>query len=543
MKKIPYILFVFIQLSCFAQTNKVTIEQYVQTYKMLAVQEMYRAKIPASITMAQALLESGCGNSELCKQSNNHFGIKCKTKWNGARVYHDDDTLQECFRAYDSVHLSYKDHSDFLLSQPRYGFLFSLEPNDYKGWSYGLKKAGYATNPQYAEQLIAYIEKYELYKLDYILPNEEIKSNIVSEFKENQRKEVNINETPGIIAKQGDTYQKIAVEYDMRMWQLEKYNDLPDDAECKAGDIIFLKPKRNKSITQTHTVAKGETMQMISQKYAVKLRKLYTRNLIEPGEEPETGEVINLNENRELKPKVYKTNFKSSFDEPFDYNKLFKDDTGFVNHEAMKQNTEVKVQPPIVKAELPVKKVDTTTIVKQTPKKIEVPVNTIKPIENKDTLITISLKQYEEYKKLKLADSLRKVKAKLSADEVKTTDKTKLKKHIVAAGETLYKISKQYEVDVEELKSLNKLESNELEIGQELTIPSKKASASNTKENNIKTINYVWKKEDKFYKVAKKYKIKRKDLIELNNDLDTTSLKTGQKIKVPKPKETDETNR
>ncbi|MBI3233014.1 MAG: LysM peptidoglycan-binding domain-containing protein [Bacteroidetes bacterium] len=541
MNKYLYILIVML-FSGVTQAQKMTVEQYIEKYKMLAVEEMYRAKIPASITMAQAILESGCGNSELCAKSNNHFGIKCKGNWAGNKVFYDDDTIQECFRSYDSVQQSYRDHSNFLLSQSRYSFLFSLEPNDYKGWSYGLKKAGYATNPQYAEKLIAYIEKHELYKLDYLNASNVIKNNIAEELKASIRQEINVNETPGIISKTGDTYQQIAVEYDMRTWQIQKYNDLSDNIECHAGDTIYLKPKRNKALVDNHIVLKGETMRAISQKYAIKLRKLYNRNLIQPGDEPEVGETIYLNETRDKKPRIYHTDFSGNFDEPFDYNKLFKDDTGFVNHTSIKQ--------PITEKTETVKK-EVEGGVKQSPVKSPVKDNTISntqvqsnavltKVEKKDSMISISVKQYSEYRRLKLEDSLRKVNIKRSSESVKTESTGKDKTHIVATSETLYKISKLYEISVDELKAKNGLESNELEIGQVLVIPQKsKVPEATQNDTKPKTINYTWKKEDQFYKVAKKYKMKRKDLLKLNPDLDTTEIKVGQKIKVIKPKETD----
>src|ERR1017187_7325918 len=163
---ILYFILVAAKPASIAADTTLTAEQYIQTYKDLAIAEMKRTGIPASITLAQGLLESNSGNSYLAKVANNHFGIKCKTGWEGRSVKVDDDELQECFRAYDKAEDSYRDHSDFLTTQSRYAELFKLDPTDYKGWANGLKKAGYATNPKYPEKVIENIEKYALYQYD-----------------------------------------------------------------------------------------------------------------------------------------------------------------------------------------------------------------------------------------------------------------------------------------------------------------------------------------------------------------------------------------
>lgn len=482
----------------YGQQEKLTIEQYIQRYSRLAIEEMYRAKIPASVTMAQALLESGAGNSELSLKSNNHFGIKCKGNWKGAKVFHDDDTLQECFRAYDSVYQSFKDHSDFLLSQSRYGFLFSLEPFDYKGWSYGLKKAGYATNPKYPDLLIDYIEKHQLYKLDQLQVDTGFKIYVAQEIKSLHRKEIDVNETPGIIAGADDTYQKIAVEYDMRMWQIQKYNDLPEEAACHEGDTIYLKPKRNKTFTETYKVVSGDQMRGISQKHAIKLRKLFQRNLMEPGEEPFPGEVIYLNQTRESKPKVYRTLFSKDFDKPFDYNSIYISDT------VPSSKSDTKEQPTSPKE--PTKNMN------------KKPAATVV-----DSMLKITPSQFKEYLWLLAQDSLRKIKKETNS----LTNKSQLS-HTVVAHETLYSISKKYQTSVEALTHFNHLENESLEIGQVLLIPS-----VNNENSGIPNI-HVWKKTDRFYRVACKYSMSNKSLLKLNPGIDTTHIPAGFKIKLKK---------
>ncbi len=165
MKKL-FLLSIIILLASVSFAQRMTAEQYVETYSNWAVEEMQRVGIPASITLAQGLLESGFGNSRLATEGNNHFGIKCHKGWTGEKMYEDDDAANECFRKYKSAYESFKDHSDFLTTRSRYAFLFELDSDDYKGWAKGLKKAGYATNPQYANKLIELIERYELFRFD-----------------------------------------------------------------------------------------------------------------------------------------------------------------------------------------------------------------------------------------------------------------------------------------------------------------------------------------------------------------------------------------
>ena len=168
MKTILTSLLLFLFVASVSAQQKQDIINYVERFKQVAIDEMVRSKVPASITLAQGILESSAGTSVLSKNSNNHFGIKCKEEWTGEKYYHDDDRPQECFRVYKHAEASYADHSDFLLTRPRYAPLFQLPVTSYKYWAYGLKEAGYATNPKYAPMLIAYIEDYKLYEFDKV---------------------------------------------------------------------------------------------------------------------------------------------------------------------------------------------------------------------------------------------------------------------------------------------------------------------------------------------------------------------------------------
>lgn len=291
-----------ISLTLFSQK---TAEQYIVEFADMAVSEMKRSGVPASITLAQGILESASGNSRLAKEGNNHFGIKCHSSWTGAKIYADDDAKNECFRKYKSAEESYRDHSDFLKANSRYHFLFELDKTDYKAWAHGLKKAGYATSPTYAEALIRLIEKHELYAYDsnekpHIKPDKKParKTNTDDNFSLNPygRDIMYNNNTPYIIAKSGDNIESICNEFDMMPWQIRRYNDLRKGDSIVAGEFIYLKPKRNKAEKghDTHTIAPGENMRDIAQQYAIKEKKLYRKNKMEKDSQPEVNTKINL---------------------------------------------------------------------------------------------------------------------------------------------------------------------------------------------------------------------------------------------------------
>lgn len=295
-----FILLNFITGFILAQPSETRIsrQEYIETYKDLAIREMLEYNIPASITLAQAILESGDGNSPLAKYAKNHFGIKCHKGWDGPTFIQDDDEKNECFRKYNDVEESYRDHSIFLKSRKWYEELFELKITDYKAWAYGLKKAGYATHPKYAELLIEIIEKNELYKLDKIdeMPKSFIsKSNSSNKKPESKNYQFSTkNNIRYIIAQKGDTYYKIARRYEMGLWQIYKYNDLEKTDICKEGELIYLQPKRRKGDVATHTVLKGETMRSISQLHGIKLKRLYKLNHLSKDYQPKPGDILKL---------------------------------------------------------------------------------------------------------------------------------------------------------------------------------------------------------------------------------------------------------
>ncbi len=296
----------FVQL--FAQTKN-TPEDYIKIYANDAIKEMNRTGIPASIKMAQGMLESSYGNSTLATQANNHFGIKCHSGWTGKTFHKDDDEKNECFRVYSNPIQSFLDHSDFLTTRPRYAFLFELDIYDYKAWAQGLKNAGYATNPKYPELIINMIEKYNLQDLDKkykpLSPEEKEKEMakrkaITREHKNDDEDEVNVgynidiqlsdNYVKFIVVKNNDTYASIAQNYNISEKRLLKYNERDEKSAILVGEKLYLQPKRGWAKTKYHTVKKGETIYSISQYYGVKTKSIIKRNRLEndtikPGQE------------------------------------------------------------------------------------------------------------------------------------------------------------------------------------------------------------------------------------------------------------------
>lgn len=294
-----------------------SVNDYIETYAELAVKEMKRTGIPASITLAQGILESDAGNSRLARKANNHFGIKCHASWSGKRIYHDDDAKNECFRKYKSVYQSYRDHSDFIKNGQRYQFLFNYKATDYKKWAKGLKKAGYATDRRYDDNLIRIIETYHLHQFDSKNYARKLKK---EKEKEKKRKEERVdfdnytidpfkedvmmnNGIEYIVVEKGQTVYSISQKYDMMQWQIIKYNELDEDATISEGQKLYLQPKRNKASIhhKTHVVKEGESMYNISQEYGIKLKKLYKKNRMEPGSEPQPGDTLNLRRKKKRK--------------------------------------------------------------------------------------------------------------------------------------------------------------------------------------------------------------------------------------------------
>jgi LysM repeat protein len=309
------ILFILLAsvLSLFSAPRQMTREEYIQKYYKLAISEMERSGIPASITLAQGCWESSNGNSRLAILGNNHFGIKCKAEWRGKKIYHDDDARQECFRKYEHAEASYRDHSNFLMSGSRYSFLFQLDPKDYVAWAHGLKKAGYATDPTYAERLIKIIEDYKLHVYDEYVDNRQIAA--LTKDPESKKPHHNQLEKPSakhkielrnglrtIVVEPGDTYQSISKDLNLKDWELATYNDFTKETQPRATEILYIEAKYKKAgkSNKQHIAEKDDTMHYISQRYALRLKPLLRRNRMKAGEEPAEGQVIYL---RSKKPR------------------------------------------------------------------------------------------------------------------------------------------------------------------------------------------------------------------------------------------------
>lgn len=258
-------------------------QDYIERYKDLAVEQMHKHHIPASITLAQGLLESGAGRSTLAINGNNHFGIKCH-EWSGPRMYKDDDRRNDCFRVYDNARQSFEDHSKFLL-RPRYNSLFSLRLTDYRGWARGLKECGYATNPRYAESLINIIELYDLQQYD----NAKKYDKFIAEHSGANVSNPSIshriyynNKNYYLIARRGDTFRSLSEEVGVSSKKLAKYNELNEGYVLDDGDIVYMEKKRTRADkkfkNRPHVVRAGESMYTIAQKYGIRLKNLYKKN-------------------------------------------------------------------------------------------------------------------------------------------------------------------------------------------------------------------------------------------------------------------------
>jgi LysM repeat protein len=322
---------------------------YITRYKDLAIAEMKRTGVPAAITLAQGIHETEAGTSVLVKKSNNHFGIKCKDEWRGQSVSHDDDARGECFRKYSAAEDSYRDHSDFLKTRPNYASLFTLDPTDYEGWAYGLKKAGYATNPKYAQVLIKLIQDYNLedYTLiamgkmkeeDGLAKNEvatdKNSSPLLAKNNDNEKgtetsnannkieqdtrpviNEVNypsgefkINDTRVIYVKKGTSYLTIAQQYEIPLARLFEFNDLKQQEVTANDQLVFIQRKRKTGEHDFHTVQPGETVSDIAQSEALRMESLLEYNNITVNMQPAAGEILYLRSKSSATPKLVTKN-------------------------------------------------------------------------------------------------------------------------------------------------------------------------------------------------------------------------------------------
>jgi LysM repeat protein len=352
MKKIIILVFIlFVTFSLHAQSSAV--REYIAKFSDIAMQEMLRSGVPASITLAQGILESQAGKSDLVQRSNNHFGIKCKSDWTGEKVYHDDDARGECFRSYTKAEESYKDHSDFLRTRPHYAFLFNLDPTDYEGWAKGLKKAGYATNPAYPQLLIKTIVEYNLQAFTLLALNKKnnnddvvtvtdekilieetkiepaqnidtatkitaavYKQEVGSATVKNTKADADkypvgvfeINESKVVFATAGTSLLALARRHNIALQKLIEFNEFEPTADIlEKSQLVYLQKKNKKGLKDIHIVSLNETLYEIAQREGIRLESLLEFNRIPKGMQPVAGEKIYLRSNSPMTPKLIGT--------------------------------------------------------------------------------------------------------------------------------------------------------------------------------------------------------------------------------------------
>lgn len=409
----------------YAQEKPLTAKEYIEKYKEVAMEEMREYKIPASITLAQGLLESSSGNSKLAKECNNHFGIKCRKEWKGSFCLENDDAENECFRGYATARESYRDHSLFLRQNSRYGLLFTLSITDYKGWANGLRTAGYATNPAYGTILIGVIERHRLTQYDSMV----LLGDDYVGYDSTAGKTIAYNGIPAVKARAGETPEDIAKKHEMGAWQIYKYNDLPKGADLSPGEIVYLKPKKRKGTVAEVELKEGEDLRSVSQQYGIKLKQVYKKNKIKPGQQVAAGEVLYLQKKREEAPKLA-TEVMGTMKEEVHEVKAGETLYGIAKRYGLKVDSlevwnDIEGQP-------------------------------LKPGQR--LVLKRPIKEVQEVEQKKEEEKVRPEKA----EEVSY--------HIVKSGETLYRISKMYEKSVEELKKLNPGMGEVLKVGQKIRV-------------------------------------------------------------------------
>lgn len=499
-------------------------QKYIKKYRDLAISEMKRSKVPASITLAQGILESASGNSYLATKANNHFGIKCGKDWKGESIYFDDDQTNECFRKYKTVQESFIDHSDYLTGNARYAALFQLDILDYKGWAKGLKEAGYATRRNYAELLIDLIEKNQLTIYDVALPK-----GYSSEPAPVADQQFKYNGIPAIQAKQGDTYALIAKRNGISLAKLLEYNDLTEQKPLKEGQIVYLAPKKTTAKESYHIVRKEDRMYSVSQEYGIKLASLYEKNLLKPGEEPAVGEILYLRQKRTepAETRVIKPEEPVAEQKP-----VVQEEEKQVTEDKQEVKENVFEEVPVVQPE-------------NQKEGTEEPVEVITP-ETKTVVV------FEDEEKKPAQETTIKEPEPTKANEVtkESEPPAAVNMHVVQAGETLFSLSKKYSVSVENLKKWNNLTGDNISPGDKLIVGQGTTAFEPTEtpeEPKIATpavrsdtVFYVAQAGEDLYSIAQKNNTTVFKLISLNH-LTSQKIYPGMKIIVSVPEVKTET--
>lgn len=453
-----------------AQT--ITTQQYIATYKAIAIDEMRRSGVPAAIKLAQGILETQSGNGWLVLNSNNHFGIKCKNNWVGETVNYDDDARQECFRKYGSAADSYRDHSAFLRNNPRYAFLFQFAPDDYKSWAYGLKQAGYATSRTYPQQLIKIIEdnNLEQYTLEGMgvakaAPEEDNDSRPAVQERPAASRPVAVATQPArqpaapkkhpkgvfqingrkvLYLPAGTSLIQVANQHNVRLSRLLKYNDLSSDAPLKEDMYIFLQKKSKKGNDDYHVVAAGETMHDVAQVEGIQVKWLRRRNKMQEGEEPAAGTRLALDGYANATPRLAKGS-KAKEDEEAENYSLTKEGQGVTEQAPQEQAPAAPAQPA------------------QQPQKSGVPVAMVEDLKKLGEVNTSGGAQAQPPKKETTAPARPATPQQAPARGI-------LQYHDVQPKETAYGICKRYNITIEQLQQWNNLQNTDIKIGQRLLV-------------------------------------------------------------------------
>ncbi len=483
--------------------------QYIDSFKFVAMQEMRAHGVPASITLGQGVLESASGNSKLAKNCNNHFGIKCRSNWTGKFCLADDDAKDECFRGYETAFDSYRDHSLFLKGGKRYFLLFELSATDYKGWANGLREAGYATNPNYGNILIGVIEKYRLSQYDsMVVFGEDFYSPGVA----TNTAPVEVNGIQAIMAKPGETPEQVAARYNMSTWQIYKYNDISKGDMLSPGEIIYLKPKRRRSFENNHTVKNGETMREISQKYGVKVKHLYKLNRLEPGLEVRPGEVINLKEKRDVPPAILERN-----DNPNQVNAV----DLILNQRTAPQGGQSKGT---------VYEVQAGETLQDIAQRMNVSALDLARWNNLDGYSVAAGQILVLRPNVKMSEETQvDYRNFMSNNGAASAPRT----HIVIRGETLFSIARLYRLSVDSLTAWNQLEGKPLMVDRKLylqRVGSTSPAKSNNNTGQFDAYHFVQPGET-LYSISRKYAISVEE-IKAWNRLENNQIEVGQRLQV-----------
>ena len=473
-----------ILISALAYGQSSVSKAYIEKYSDIAMDEMRLNQVPASITLAQGILESSNGRSKLSTDCNNHFGIKCKKNWTGSFCNADDDAPNECFRGYPSAAESYKDHSLFLKNNKRYAGLFTHTITDYKAWAYGLKQAGYATNPAYPGLLISLIERFNLshydsmvvFGDDFIIQPDATTAILTTNGIESDR------------AKDGDTPKSIANRHNMGTWQIYRYNDLKRTDKIDPGEIVYLKPKRRKAEVAEHIYKKGEDMRDLSQLYGIRLRKLYRKNRIKSGVIPADGEVLYMQKKRKKSNPIKLAHAELKITAPRHF--VVQDNDGF--HIVRQGETLFSIARGY--------QVSSSDIMKW----------------SSVTSPSLSIGQ-----KLIVTEP----------EDISKKDHVENIQHVVVKGETIYSISRIYNKTTSEIISYNKLKTESLSIGQIILIGRLEDNTSNESMDEEDKVYHTVSSGETLYSISRSANITIEKLLELN-DMKDSALRVGQTIQI-----------